>query len=295
MIKIFLKNLLLILFVLTVFACADDVLQKTVGSPKDKVKVEGVDYFLPKINLSNWKVTLPIGAPTEVSPPAILNYATNETLKPFFYNDSTDASLVFYTYPGATTNNTSYSRTELREQLVPGDNSTNWTFPQGGVMKGTLAVPEISTDASGNFHRTIIMQIHGRLSNEQRNRIGASDNDAPPMLKIYWQNKKVRVITKVLKNVNASETDILKKDSWTDDGGFYFKEEVGTGKFTLEVKASDGKLTVTLNGNETVTYENIHMQKWSVFENYFKAGNYLGTNDQGAYAKVKYYTLEVSH
>ncbi|MEP1778265.1 hypothetical protein, partial [Reichenbachiella sp.] len=52
--------------------------------------VEGVDYFLPNIDLNNWKVTLPIGNPTEVKPPEILNYATNETLLPFMYNDSTD-------------------------------------------------------------------------------------------------------------------------------------------------------------------------------------------------------------
>ena len=36
------------------------------------------------------------------------------------------------------------------------------------------------------------------------------------------------------------------------------------------------------------------MQKWGVFENYFKAGNYLGTNDSGAFARVKYYNLELS-
>ena len=99
--------------------------------PQNPDKVEGVDYFLPHIDLSHWKVTLPIGNPTEVKPPEILDYATNETLLPFMYNDSTDGSLVFYAYPGASTANSSYSRTELREQMVPGSNTTNWTFKQG--------------------------------------------------------------------------------------------------------------------------------------------------------------------
>ena len=162
--------------------------------------VEGVDYFLPHIDLNNWKVTLPIGNPTEVEPPAILDYANNAMLKEFMYNDSTDGSLVFYTYPGASTQNSSYSRTELREQMVPGSNSTNWTFAQGGRMKGTLSVPEISKDATGKPHRTMIMQIHGRLTNAQRDLIGASDNNAPPVLKIYWDNGKIRVKTKKLKN-----------------------------------------------------------------------------------------------
>ncbi|GJM33847.1 MAG: polyguluronate lyase [Saprospiraceae bacterium] len=261
--------------------------------PKDPI--EGVDYFLPHIDLSHWKVTLPVGNPSEVEPPEILDYAKNELLKPFMYNDSTDGSLVFYTYPASSTANSSYSRTELREQLVPGSNSTNWTFAQGGKMKGTLAVPDISKDANDDPHRTIIMQIHGRLTNEQRDLIGEDDNNAPPVLKIYWYKGKVRVKTKELKDLNASETEMLHTDAWTDDEGFNFSETVGTEKFTLEIIASDGRLEVILNDNESVVYDGIHMQKWGVFENYFKAGNYLSSTDEGAYATVKYYDLVVTH
>lgn len=272
--------------------CADASMQEP---EKDKEKVEGVDYFLPHIDLSHWKVTLPIGDPTEVEPPEILEYATSSVLRPYMYNDSTDGSLVFYAYPGATTTNTSYSRTELREQLEPGSNSTNWTFVQGGIMKGTLSVPEITKDGSGKYHKVIIMQIHGRLSNEQRDLIGASDNDAPPMLKIYWENEKVKVITKQLVDVNATDLEILKKDAWKDAPSHTFNTLVGKGKFTLEVQASDGKLKIILNDAESVTYDDIHIQRWSVFENYFKAGDYFQTLDAGAQAKVKYYKLEVSH
>ncbi|MEO9802620.1 MAG: polysaccharide lyase family 7 protein [Reichenbachiella sp.] len=257
--------------------------------------VEGVDYFLPNIDLNNWKVTLPIGNPTEVKPPEILNYATNETLLPFMYNDSTDGSLVFYTYPGATTANTSYSRTELREQMVAGSNSTNWTFAQGANMKGTLAMEEISKESDGDYHRTIIMQIHGRLTNDQRDLIGEDDNNAPPILKIYWNNGYVRVHLKYLKDLNATDTEALETDAWGDVGGVNFDEKVDFNKFTLEVRVSDGKMEITLNGDQTMTYDDIHMQRWGIFENYFKAGNYLTTLDEGAFAKVKYYALEVTH
>ena len=261
--------------------------------------VEGKDYFLPHIDLRNWKVTLPIGngSPTEVKPPEILNYATNPVLKDFMYNDSTDGSLVFYTYPGGvTTTNSSYPRTELREQMVSGNDKTNWTFKQGGRMKGTLAVTEISKDASGKDHRTIIMQIHGRLTDEQRDLIGEDDNNAPPMLKIYWHpGGKVRVLTKELKDLDVSDTDILKTSAWDGDDGFNFNTIVGHEKFTLEVIASEGRLEVILNDDESKVYEGIHMEKWGVFENYFKAGNYLQTKDEGSFAKVKYYDLEVTH
>jgi len=256
-------------------------------------------YLLPEIDLSNWKVTLPIpradGKPQEVMPPAILNYAANTTLQQFMYNDSTDGSLVFYTYPGSTTTNTSYSRTELREQMVPGSNNVNWTFAQGGRMRGVLSVPEISVDQSGDPHRTIIMQIHGRLTNQQRDLIGASDNNAPPVLKIYWQDGMVRVKTKQLKDLNDTYEESLHTDAWEDDEGRTFAREVGTDSFTLEVIAADGFLSVTMDDDETFVYDDVHMQRWGIFENYFKAGNYLVTTDAGASARVKYYELEVSH
>ncbi len=252
-------------------------------------------YKLPNIDLSHWKVTLPIGKPTEVSPPEILNYATNEILKPFFYNDSIKGALVFYTYPNASTANSSYSRTELREQLVPGSNSTNWTFAKGGTMKGTLEVAEMSKDPSGNYYRTIVMQIHGILTNTQKALIGAPDNNAPPMLKIYWVNGQVRVKTKVLKDLNATDTEMLHEDAWGDDAGYTFPEYVGFDKFTLEVKVSNGKMEVILNEKASVVYDNIHIQKWGIFENYFKAGNYFTSLDKESYAKVKYYELVVTH
>ncbi|WP_394340340.1 polysaccharide lyase family 7 protein [Maribacter polysiphoniae] len=250
---------------------------------------------LPNIDLSHWKVTLPVGNPTEVEPPEILDYANNEVLKDFMYNDPKDASLVFMTYPNSSTANSSYSRTELREQMVPGRNDVNWTFVQGGRMKGTLSVPVISRAKDGKYHRTIIMQIHGRLSNAQKELIGQDDNNAPPILKIYWHNGKIRVKTKVLKKLKASEEEILHTSAWGDDEGYTFPEAVGAKKFTLEVIASEGRLEVILNEKDSVVYENIHMEKWGVFENYFKAGNYFQSKDKGSYAMVKYYALTVDH
>ena len=310
--KINYQFIIVFAFVISMYGCSNDsevnepevipevVVEEEVeetpeAEVEEEVMVEGVDFFLPNINLSNWKVTLPIGSPDEVEPPEILDYATDEKLMPYMYNDSTDGSLVFYTSPGSSTANSSYSRTELREQMVPGSNSTNWTFAEGGRMKGTLSVPEITTDASGDYHRTMVMQIHGRLTNAQRDLIGENDNNAPPILKIYWQNGKIRVKTKVLKNVNATDEEILHTDAWGDDEGYTFPDEIGTDIFTFEIIASNGRMEVILNETESVVYEDIHMEKWGVFENYFKAGNYLQTLDNGASAKVKYYELEVTH
>jgi len=255
---------------------------------------------LPKIDLSNWSVTVPAeradGKPLVVEPPEILNYATHQQLRPFMYTDSIRGAIVFYAEPTkATTPNSKYSRSELREQMVPADNNVNWTFEQGAVMKGKLSVDQVSREATGKYHRVIIMQIHGRLTDEQRDLIGQKDNNAPPVLKIYWDNGKVRVKTKVLKHLNTPYKEMLHKDAWGDDAGFNFEQEVGFRKFTLEVKVSKGKMVVILNNSEYKVYKGIHMEKWGIFENYFKAGNYFQTRDKGAFAKVSYFNLEVSH
>ncbi len=286
-------GILLILVLMSISSCSKNE-TNPILEVEEEIEIEN-EYVLPNIDLSHWKVTLPIGDPTEVEPPEILDYATNETLKPFFFNDSIKGALVFYTIPNASTANSSYSRTELREQMVPGSNNTNWTFAKGGRMKGTLEVSEMSKDINGDYDRSIIMQIHGRLTNEQRDLIGEDDNNAPPMLKIYWVDGQVRVKTKVLKDLDATDKEMLFTDAWGDDDGYTFPEYVDFNKFTLEVKVSNGRMEVILNEKTSIVYDNIHIQKWGVFENYFKAGNYLASLDKDSYAKVKYYELVVTH
>ena len=273
---------------------------KTKSTKVKKNKRKKKKVKLPDIDLSHWKVTLPVarsdGKPYEIEPPEIFDFANNEIAKPYMYIDSTKGAIVFHAKPtSSTTKNTKYSRCELREQMVPGSNGTNWTFEQGGRMKGKLSVSNITKDSEGKYHRVIIMQIHGRLTNEQKELIGKDDNDAPPMLKIYWDKGKIRVKTKKLKNPNATGKAILFKEAWTDDDGFNFEQEVGFRKFTLEVKVSDGKMVIVLNNNEFAVYDSMHIKKWGVFENYFKAGNYFQTRDEGAFANVNYYELEVEH
>ncbi len=262
---------------------------------KKKKKVK-----LPNIDLSHWKITIPEGegkgGAISVSPPEILDYANNEVLAPFMYNDSVSGALVFYAYPtNATTANTKYSRSELREQMEPGNNNVNWTFAQGGTLKAKMAMGDVSRKDDGKYHKVIIAQIHGRLTNEQRELIGQKDNNAPPILKIYWQNGKIRVKTKVLKYAGVDQKAILYKEAWTDDKGKNFEQEVGFRKFTIEVKVSDGKMVVSLNKNEFFVYDNASIKRWGVFENYFKVGNYFQTRDEGAFANVKVYELSVEH
>lgn len=271
-----------------------------VKQDKKKKKKKKKKVKLPNIDLSYWKVTLPVaneeGKPIEISPPEILDFANIHVAKPYMYIDSTKGAIVFHAMPtDSKTRNTKYTRSELREQMEPGNNNANWTFADGAYMKGKLAMEATSRGSDGKYHRTIIMQIHGRLTNEQRNLIGEDDNNAPPILKIYWDQGKVRIKTKVLKNLSATDKELLHEDAWGNDEGFNFEEEVGFGKFTLEVKVSEGKMVIILNETEYKVYKGIHMKKWGIFENYFKAGNYFQSRDKGSFSKVRFYELEVSH
>lgn len=303
--RYFKLNILTILLVLISFnnflnAQSDQITPSTTEKVKKKKKKKKKRVKLPDIDLSHWKVTLPVnnemGKPYEIEPPEIFNFASNEIAKPYMYIDSTKGAIVFHAMPTESkTKNTKYTRSELREQMEPGNNNKNWTFTQGGIMKGEIQMEETTRDSGGKYHRTIIMQIHGRLTNEQRDLISEDDNNAPPILKIYWDNGKVRVKTKVLKNLNAIGSEILHEDAWDDDEGFNFEQEVGFRKFTLEVQVSNGKMVIILNGNEYKVYDSIHIRRWGVFENYFKAGNYFQSRDDGAYSKVRFYELEVSH
>lgn len=252
----------------------------------------------PNIDLTHWKVTIPTprsdGKAMEVSPPEIFNYPKIEALKDFMYPDSTDGSIVFHAYPGATTSNTKYSRSELREQMVSGSNSTNWTFKEGGYMKVRMSIPEVSKDSKGKEHRIIIAQIHGRLTNEQKALIGQKDNNAPPILKIYYDKGKIRVKTKILKNHNAEDKDILDKKAWGDDKGYNFDTPIEKGdRFTLEIVVSDGRMEIILNGFQKAVYKGKDIERWGIFENYFKVGNYFQSRDEGSSGKVKIYELEV--
>ena len=284
------------LFAFLLFACSNESISENKEAPPViEEPSTTLTYKLPNIDLTNWKVTLPIGNPTSIRPPEILKYATNEMLKPYMYNDSIEGALVFFTKPGTSTPNSSYSRTELREQMVSGSDHVNWTFKKGGNIKGRLRMDAISKDKNGNPHRTIVMQIHGRLTNSQRDLIGQKDNNAPPIMKVSWLNGYIRLNSKTLKNPNAQVPEILHTDAWDNDDGYTFPFKVGYEPFTLEIEAQDGKMEVILNDTYKRTYTGNDMEKWGVFENYFKAGNYLSSKDENAFARVKYFSLEVNH
>ena len=298
------KNILFILCVLFVLGCS-----KT-NNNGDDTDIVIIDDDEPEetnqyadIDFSNWKVTLPIdennnGSPDEYQPGVLVNYGyqTLEAVQPFMYDDTEDSSLVFYTYPDVATTNSSYSRTELRELINPSNSRENWTLSDGGVMTGRLKVDAISedTESSNNYHRLIVMQIHGIISEEDMATHGFSSNNGPPLIKIYWKDGHVWSHKKSLVDESTSGDDLLdtSSDIWSDikiNLGY-----VGFEAFDFKIIATNARIEIQLNDDTPYIYEDVSLDKWP-FENYFKAGNYLVTTHPDAYSYVKYYTLDVAH
>jgi len=303
------KGLILLLASVFVVGCSNnDELDPPTGTtpstPSSDVPAEEtpvVNYA--DIDFSNWKVTLPVdennnGSPDEYQPNELINfgYQTLTPVQPFMYDDTEDESLVFYTYPGTSTTNSSYSRTELRELINPSNSRENWTLAEGGTMKGRLKVDSVSVDtnSSAEFHDVIIMQIHGILSEEDVNAFNFSSNNGPPLIKIYWKDGYVWSHKKSLVDESTSGDALLTTSSaiWRD-----IKQNlgyVGYDAFDFEIIASDARVSVQLNNNTPYVYEDVSLDKWP-FENYFKAGNYLTTTDADAFSYIKYYNLYITH
>lgn len=258
---------------------------------------------LSDIDFSNWKLTLPVdennnGSPDEYQPSALidLGYQTLEPIKPYMYDDLSDSSIEFYTFPSVSTTNSSYSRTELRELINPSNARENWSLLEGGEMIGRLKVVDVSENLESNddFHKVIVMQIHGIISEEDMNTYGFSGNNGPPLIKIYWKDGYVWCHKKSLVNETTDGFDLydVYNGTWSDikvNLGY-----VGHDAFDFRITASDAKIVVQLNDDSPYIYEDISLDKW-VFENYFKAGNYLTSTDSNAFSKIKYYNLTVTH
>ncbi len=291
------------IFYVLIFACSssDEIIENPISQNEEEQPP--VTAIYADIDFSNWKVTLPVdmnnnGGPDEYQPSQLINngYRILSEVRPFMYDDTLDASIVFYTYPDVSTTNSSYSRTELRELINPSNSRDNWTLAEGGIMSGRLKVDSISQSTQGNstYHNVIVMQIHGIISQEDMDIHGFSSNNGPPLLKMYWKDGYLWAHKKSLVNEATVGDNLLDVSSstWSDiKHNFGY---VGFDAFDFKITATDARLELQLNNDEPFVYDDISLEKWP-FENYFKAGNYLVSTDANAFSYIKYYDLTVTH
>ncbi len=244
------------------------------------------------IDIMNWKLELPSGY--TASDWKLSNFQNDKFAQDFFYLDSIDGSLVMEAYPILGTKSTaSYTKNTLREQMTPGSSSDNWLFTDGAYLEAEMEVASMSQEGK-KYDRTILITLHGRTTDEQTKALGLDKSASQPLVKIFWQDERIRVQRKVLEDPLMKGDKIFDKEYWEDDPGRYFNKKVGFEKFKIYVKIEEGRIEIGLDDQKPIIYRDLSVEKM-LFENYFEVGNYLQTTALAAKSTVKIYKLKVSH
>ena len=265
-------------------------------------------------DLLDWKLTLPIDANSDGKADDIKESQLSDDFEssPYFYTGE-DGGMVFKAPVRGpkTSNNTKYTRSELREMLRQGDTSysttgvgeNNWVLGSapssaqdkaGGVdgeLKATLAVNHVTTTGKSNqVGRVIIGQIHA--------------NDDEP-LRIYYRklpgNSKGSIyIAHEPRKGSEQWYEMIgsRSDNASNPSDGIALDE----KFSYKVNVEGNGLTVTIMrpGKPDVVQE-VDMTD-SGFDAkdqymYFKAGvyNQNNTGDSKDYAQATFYALDNNH
>ena len=220
-----------------------------------------------------WKITFPKPGPTggalEVLNPRFSEILTGTSELPEdlrkYLRCSEDELVLTSEYTGVTTSsNTSYSRTELRQMI--GAEQHNWLLDRERKLECRLKV----SDLQGGANKLFIMQIHGKAP------------ESKPLLKVIWEKGYIRLLTKA----GPKLKDFKKQQKYT---------EVGTDTwFTCAIHASPESLDVYVNGEKIESFGSDVLAYWPDGNTYyFKAGNYLQHDTEGAGATVTFSAIRL--
>lgn len=240
-------------------------------------------------NLSIWKLTLPVSrtyyfgsggdSAAEILPgtnehSGILPLDQGFVDTDYFYT-AADGSMAFKTLlsGGASTTNSSYVRSELRElyQWTPGSSTENANWPNEGshTLQATVKVVEYYAADP----QTVVGQIHAKDSSKA-------------LLKLQWDGP------------TAPVRAIINNDPSSGNPFSLSFGVVGTQPFTYTIRLVENTLSITVNGNtQTVTFgQNGMSSAWDDHVYYFKAGNYAQADrESGGLFEVHISALSVTH
>jgi hypothetical protein len=193
------------------------------------------------LDLSNWKLTLPVTTPADPSLPLEIDQPELATyrMSPWFTLASDKRGVIFRASVNApTTVNSSYPRSELREMTANGKEDAYWPSTKG---THTLFLDEAITAVPQGKPEVVAGQIHGDSDDLLVIRL-----DYP---KLYLARGKSNLYT--------------------------FDENYDLGKrFTVKFMAQDGKIIVYYNNGSVPVYT---LEK-KVNQAYFKVGVYTQSN-----------------
>jgi len=229
------------------------------------------------IDLSNWRMTLPVDKNGKDSGKALTVRDLIDYEHSKYFYDAPDGAMVFRAPVGGarTSSNTKYVRTELRE--ADGEDKAAWTLDDGGTMTATLKVDEVPVKNDGDDGRIIVGQIHGSKDE---------------LVRLYYENDEVYFMNEHSKD-DGKEHRFDLKNSKGDT------PDVSEGEiFSYKIEVEDNTLQVEVgaDGDTYASTTKIH----SFWENdtfYFKAGLYLGVNEKtgDGWGQVSFYELAFNH
>lgn len=229
-------------------------------------KTTGCSYPAQVLDLTNWKVTLPMGtsSPIEIKQPQLATY----TIDPWFKVNATCTGVQFraHTSSPVTTSNSSYPRSELREMITNGSANASWSSTSG---THTMFIDQAITAVPTGKKHIVAGQIHD------------ASND---VIVVRLEFPKLYI------DINGTDGPVL-------DPAYTLGK-----RFTVKFVASGGKINIYYNGNTTPAYT---LTK-SITNSYFKAGAYTQSNcsteqargtqcSENNYGEVNIYGLSVRH
>jgi len=252
----------------------------------------GLDPSKPpsgNFNLNAWKLTLPVSqdsyfgsggsSAAEILPdgdsgPAVT--ALNQGFEDSDYFFTAANGTMSFRTPlsgGATTTNTSYVRTELRElyNWTSGQSTStaNWDNEGSHILEATLSVVEYWPDDP----QTVVGQIHAMDSSKA-------------LVKLQWDGPDLPVRA------------IINEDPVSGNPFSLTFGVVGTNEFSYVISLVGNTMTITVNGiSQSVTFgvDNMSLD-WDNQVYYFKAGSYPQADKSGGgLFEVQFSSLNVTH
>jgi hypothetical protein len=236
-----------------------------------------LDAALPpsgNFTLDHWKLTLPVdaqnhksGEAAEVLTPALVaGYSSN------WFRTAADGGLDFWApVNGATTDESDYPRSELRELRKATDDNVNWSAAGNAVLAASCSI--LRVPASNG--KVVIGQIHAF--------------GGPPLVKLRYQFKAATQTGRLDALVNVHPTD-------AGSTAYPLAASIPLGKaFNYRIEVHGNVLMMSAAGGATTALD--IASAWQRYTFYFKAGVYVQANGDSSSdgGWVRFYKLGISH
>lgn len=259
----------LALVVATVSSCAPGAISLGVADVMGRAPSD-------EFELTNWKLTLPVDEDRGTDGEAIEIEDLTGYEDPDHFYDAPDGAMVFAAaVDGATTSGSQYPRSELRE-MRRGERAA-WHLSEGGTMTATLRVDSVPARSNGSPGRIVIGQIHGE------------DDE---LVRLYYENSTLYFVNDRA-GADDEESDFALQNALGEEPDIALGE-----RFSYLIDAHDAILTVEAHADMDVYRSTTPINDvWQSDTFYFKAGVYLGVNDEtgAGVGQASFYALDVGH